>query len=518
MFFRKGRKKILVLLMIVILLLSMTGCGEDSNEGNAEEKVVTFAQALDPNTLDPHRAYGDQGRNVCINICETLFTFDADWNLKPLLVKEWEQVDKLEWVFYLEEDVKFSNGEPFTAEVLGWNLDRGADTEYPRQAFDYVSYYDKWEAIDEHTIKIYTKTESFNLPLQMSDIPMLEPKHSEEIGEEAIGTDVIGTGPYILESWEKDQQITLVANENYWRGKPKIDKYIIKTIPEQSTQIAELLNGELDIVEGLNFESLDMLENQEEVKVDSRLETRVMWLGFNTLAWSPNQQLQDARVRQALNYAVNKEAIIDDILGGYGKQLATWYREDFPAYDASIEGFEYNPEKAKELLAEAGYADGFSIKLQSNTGATAKGHEVSQAVAADLAEVGIDCQVITEEFSAMRNILINGQDNEKAEGLYSWSWASKPGMVNNWLTGIVHSGGITAYNGIEGYDEMVDKITNSKTQEEYNEHLVEFQQMLVDNPPFLYLPQLEKIFALSDRLIWSPNDTYYITAFDMDVK
>lgn len=514
MFSQKTTKSIL-LLMIVVLLVVTTACGKNTDSVN--EKVVTYAQIMDPTTLDVHRATGDQGRNVYINICETLFTYDSDWNLEPKLIERYEQVSDLEWVFYLKEGVKFSNGEPFTSEVVGWNLDRGVDTEYPRQAWDYAPYYDKWEAIDEHTLKIYTKIKAFNLPLQISDIPMLEPKHSEEIGEEAIGTDIVGTGPYILESWEKDQQIVLVANENYWGGKPNVDKYIIKTIPEQSTQIAEFLSGELDIIEGLNFESLEMIKKEEGVKIDSRYETRVIWLGFNTLDWSPNQELQDSRVRQALNYAVNKEAIVNDILGGYGRQLATWYREDFPAYDPNIKGFEYNPEKAKQLLADAGYPNGFSIKLQSNTGSTAKGHEISQAVAADLAAVGVKCEVLTEEFSAMRNILINGQDAKKAEGLYSWSWASKPGMVGNWITGLIQRTGITSYNAIEGYEEIADAIFNSETVEEYEGHLKVFQQMLVDDPPFLYLPQLQKIFAISERLDWSPNEHYYIEAVHMDV-
>ena len=122
--------------------------GGDADTGDSGEKVVVMAQSADTNTMDPHRASGDIGANIYRNICERLTTFDNDDKLIPLLAKSWEQVSDTEWLFYLEEGISFTNGEPFNAEAVIYNLDRAAYTEYPRQSFEYTQYYDHCEAVD----------------------------------------------------------------------------------------------------------------------------------------------------------------------------------------------------------------------------------------------------------------------------------------------------------------------------------------------------------------------------------
>ena len=492
--------------------------GGDADTGDSGEKVVVLAQSADTNTMDPHRASGDIGANIYRNICESLTTFNNDDELIPLLAKSWEQLSDTEWLFYLEEGISFTNGEPFNAEAVIYNLDRAASTEYPRQSFEYTQYYDHCEAVDEYTVKIVLNSPDPLLPEHICDIGMLAPEHSAEIGEEANSYDICGTGPYILESWEADQQVTLVANKDYWRGEPQVDKYIIKTIPEAATRVAELLAGNVDIIYDVNFEDVPMLESQSNVHIDQEMTRRVCYIAFNTLDWSPAPELQDARVRQAMNYAVDVDAIVESIMGGFATPTATWYRSDFPNYDASIEGFEYNPEKAKELLAEAGYPDGFTIKCQVSDGLMAKSLEVTQAVAAYLEEVGIHMEVEPVEYSALRNILINGQDSQKAEGTFLWSWASKPGMVESWLTGIVHSTGMTSYNALPGYDELVDEILATVDLEEKGVLYEEFQHKLVEDPPYLYLFRQHSIYGISNRLNWSPSDYQYMLAYEMSVN
>ncbi len=352
----------------------------------------------------------------------------------------------------------------------------------------------------------------------MPSLPLLAPAHSEAIGEEAISSDIVGTGPYVLESWEADQQITLQANKNYWKGVPRVDTYIIKTIPEQATMIAELLNGTVDIVSGISFEYKDMLDGSDTVKTTSKLERRVIYIGFNTLDWSPNPQLKDVRVRQAINYAIDRDAIIQNVMGGFGKKLGSFWRADFAGYDASLESYyTYNPEKAKALLAEAGYANGFTIKLQSHTGATSKQHEISQAVAAYLANVGITCEVETIEYNTMRSIIINGQNQKLAEGMYTWSWAGKPGQTDSWMTGIIKSDGMSSYNNIEGYNELCDRILAIDYEAQRIPLYRDLQKMLVENPPYLYLFQLESIYGVNSRLDWVPSEHMYIRAYDMGV-
>ena len=507
-----------LLSIALVLAMLVTGVIAFSSAVAEEEPVtVTLAQDSDPTTLDPHRASGDQGARVYMNICETLTIFDGDWKLQPLLAESWEQTGDTEWVFHLREGIKFSNGEDFNAEAVVWNLNRGASTEYPRQAMEYVTYLDHAEAVDTYTVKIVTNQICNLIPEYMADIPMLAPAYSESIGEEAIGEDIVGTGPYVLTSWEHDQQITLTAREDYWRGAPEVDVYVIKTIPEQATQLAELLNGTIDIALDVNYEYLDMLAGNDNVATQSRLERRVLYIGFNTLDWCETEALKDARVRQAMNYAVDVDAIIESIMGGYGTRIESIWRHDFPGYEEGlVEGYNYDPDKARELLAEAGYADGFDVTMQVNTMSSAKYSEIAQAVAYYLGEVGINVTLENLDTATARSLTINGQDQQKVSGLFTWSWASKPGLCDSWLTGIIHSTGMTSYNAIEGYDELVEEILSITDAKIPLYH--ELQEKLINDPPYLYLFQLNSIYAVSSRMDWDVNSNCYAMAFDMKVK
>ena len=478
--------------------------------------TVVFAQNADPTSIDPHKVGGDNGANVHRQITEPLTKFDENWQLQPWLAESWENPDELTWVFHLKEGVFFSDGEKFNAEAVVWNLNHGADKNYPRQAMEYINVYESSEATDEYTVTVHLTAKCDLFANYMADMECMAPEYMEKVGEEGSSRDICGTGPYILKSWVPDQQITLEKNVNYWRGEPEVDTYIIKTIPEESTMIAELLNGTVDVVSNISFEYMDMLNAGNVASAYSKLERRVIYIGFNTTDWTPNPELKDVRVRQALNYAVDIQAIINTVMGGYGKKLGSFWRQDFTPYNKELESYyTYNPEKAKELLKEAGYENGFTITCQSHTGSTAKQHEICQAIAKYLADVNVTMIVEPVEYNTMRGIVINGQAQQAVAGLFTWSWAGKPGLTDSWLTGIIKSNGMSSYNGIEGYDELCDKILAIGKLEDRADLYLELQQKLVDDPPYLYLWQLESIYGVSNRLNWDPNSFMYIEAFDM---
>lgn len=524
--------------MLLLLTLLAAACGQPSgtppastpgtdteapsnsapapDAASEEPLTVVFAQNADPTNIDPHKVCGDHGANIHRQITEPLTKFDENWVLQPWLAESWENPSDTEWIFHLKEGIFFTDGESFNAEAVVYNLDRGASTEFPRQAMEYRDVYDHSEAVDEYTVKVYLTAPCAIFPQYMSDMEVLSPAYAEKVGEEGSNSDICGTGPYILESWVPDQQITLVKNENYWRGEPEVDTFIVKNIPEESTMIAELMNGTVDVVSNISFEYKDMLEGSSIAHTAAKLERRVLYIGFNTTSWTPNPQLLDVRVRQAINYAVDRQALIDNIMGGYGKKLASFWREDFVPYDASLESYyDYNPEKARELLAEAGYADGFDITIQSHTGTTSKQHEICQAVAKYLEDVGIRCTVEPVEYNTMRGIIINGQSQEKTAGMFCWSWAGKPGLTDSWLTGIVKSDGMSSYNCIEGYDELCDQILAIGDPEDRADLYMEIQKKLIEDPPYLYQWQAEAIYGVSTRIDWEPNAFMYIEAFDM---
>ena len=191
---------------------------------------------------------------------------------------------------------------------------------------------------------------------------MLEPKHSEEIGEEAIGNDIIGTGPYVFKTWEADKEILLEKNPSYWGEEPDADRVVFKTIPEAATRIAEMVNGNVDIIMNVQNESVETLEKSDGIKVFPKRLNRTEYIGFNTYDWCETPELQNPKVRQALNYAVDVDTIIETIMGGYGERVSNLWRSDYDGFDEKLSKYySYDPEKAKKLLAEAGYADGFDL-------------------------------------------------------------------------------------------------------------------------------------------------------------
>ena len=219
-----------------------------SSTGSDEPVTVTFAQKSDPTTLDAHRSYGDVGSNVLTNITEPLVAFDGDDKLYGVLAESWEATGECESTFHLRQGVTFSNGEPFNAEAVVWNINRAMSTEYPRDSYEFTPFVEKVEAVDEYTVKFTTNKPDWTLPNQLVLVTFIAPAYSEKIGEEAISQDPVGTGPYTLTEWKRDQQIVLTARKDYWGGEPEVDQYIIKVIPETTTQIAELQTGNVDIL------------------------------------------------------------------------------------------------------------------------------------------------------------------------------------------------------------------------------------------------------------------------------
>ncbi len=522
----KSKKTACVLLAVVMMAATLlSGCSGNSSATAtpsaqataAEPVVVTVAQSAEPSTLDPQKASADTGANVFRNICETLITYNINNELTPVLAENWEQVSENEWKVTLKQGISFSNGEPFNAEAVVYSITRSLDPNATRQSYELKSYFDHAEAADDYTVSIFTTIPDYRMPDHLTEIQIIAPAYCEEVGEEGMDQGPIGTGPYVLDSWTLGEQIVLVKNEAYWGTLGEVDKYIIRVIPETATQIAELVAGNVDLIINLNFEYVDALSSYDYLRTDYSLTRRTAYIAFNTLDWSANPQLKDVRVRQAMNYAINVDSIIENTLGGYAERLASFYREDMPYYDASITGYSYNPEKAKELLVEAGYPDGFEVTLMCNDSIALKATEVAQAVASDLAAVGIKCTVQPMEYQTYRSTIISAQKDQLASGIFVWSWTSKPHLIDSYFTGVVASSGMSSYNAIEGWDEMVAELIATPDNETRKDIILEIQKKLIEDPPFIYLYQQGLIYGINNRVEWNPGEHFYILANDMSV-
>lgn len=483
-----------------------------------EPFTVTIAQGSDPQSLDPHKASGDIGANVFRNICENLFFYDENWQVIPVLAESYEQVSETEWTVKLKEGITFSNGEAFNAEAAIWNFKRAASEEFPRQSYEFKKYVSEYEAVDELTVKfILSKPDIFFIE-HLADVPMLAPAYSEQIGEEAISGDPVGTGPYVFVSWEADKEIVLEKNPTYWGEEPEIDRIVVRTIPEAATRVAEMINGTVDIIMNVQHESTEMLQNAGNISVVPKKMSRIEYIAYNTYDWAGCPALQNKLVRQALNYAVDVQAIIDNIMGGFGERASTLWRSDYDGYDETLaNAFTYDPEKAKALLAEAGYPDGFDLVLMTDVDNHAKAQEVTEAVGAYLTAIGINVEVQVLDDTTAYAIIVNGQEAKQCPPMFDWNWGSKPNMYESTLTGVLHSTGMSSYNLVEGYDAIIDSLLAETTKEGRAPYIQQIQQLMVDDPACLYLFRLYDIYAVNNRIDWNPLDHYAMLVSEMSI-
>ena len=245
---------------------------------------------------------------------------------------------------------------------------------------------------------------------------------------------------------------------------------------------------------------------------------RDRYIGFNTYDWCETPALQNKLVRQALNYAVDVDAIIENIMGGYGERVSTIWRSDYAGFNEELaQRYTYDPDKARSLLEEAGYKDGFDVTLMTDTDNHAKAQEVTEAVGAYLTAIGLNVDVQVLDDTTAYAIIVNGQDAKQCPGLFDWNWGSKPGLYESTLTGVLSSEGISSYNRIPGYDELVNKIIAESTPEGREPYLAELQELLADDPPALYLFRLYDIYGVSSRVDWDPNSHYAMLVREMRI-
>lgn len=384
------RRRVAAAASVASLALVLSACATPAGEtatGDAKATSISIAMSGDPTTLTPVLTTSQTNINVAEQVTEKLIEFSADGeSFEPRLATAWEQLDDFTTRITLREGVKFTNGEDFNAasaqysivEVLGNTISYGAEAAVLTSV----------EILDDYTIDVKSPEPSGIRELALASASFQYPMdYFAEVGEEGFSEAPIGTGPYTFVEWIKGDHLTLKANPDYWDGEPAIDEVIFKIIPDKSAQIAALQSGQIDFMSDVPVGSIKTVEGSADLNFVTRPSTRIFSLGLSTLTDTP---IADPAVRRALQHAIDVEALIENQLGGLGFPLQG--QALVPAifgFDPSLEPYEYDVEKTKELLAAAGYPDGFTITFKYSSGRYAQDAELGQAIAAQLALVGI---------------------------------------------------------------------------------------------------------------------------------
>jgi peptide/nickel transport system substrate-binding protein len=361
--------------------------------------TLTIAQNFDPQTLWPNGTTASDNLNAGSAMVEALFWQDPRVNeIRPLLATGYEMESPTSVVVKLRESVTFTNGEPMNADAVVHSVNIFIDKEQAPAYAQVARAFSGAEKIDDLTVRISLHNPYPPLALALSQIYIVPPKYWTEVGLEAYGQKPIGTGPFKFVEWVRDDKLVMDRNEDYWGDLPEgIDGLIWRPVPDDASRVAGLTTGEYQIAKDLPVTAIPSLENEAELALVPVPSYRIYQIGLASQEQHVSP-LQDKLVRQALNYAIDKEAIVNSLFFGKAEMLkGQVLRASQLGFNDSLKDYPFDPEKAKALLAEAGYPDGFEIPFKFPSGRYAQDREVSEAIAGMLADVGIKTNMVALE-------------------------------------------------------------------------------------------------------------------------
>lgn len=489
-------KKLLIWLVIVVMAVFAAACGgntepaEESSGGDelqvAQELIVLTGS--DASTFDPHFCTDSATEIFNKNMYNNLVRFNSEMELVPDLAESWSvSEDNLTWTFKLRQGVKFHDGTPFNAESVKVSFERvlNPDTGSPRRSV--MEIIDKVEVVDESTVNITTKTPCGSLLQQLAHpvAAIISPTALDTYGEE-YSSHPVGTGPFKFVEWKIGEELVLERNEDYFDNPPQVAKVYFRVVPEDATRSLLLESGSADIAMRLPVTEVERLEGNAEISISESDTVMTMYVALN----NNKGALKDARVRQALNYAVDKSVIVNDILGG----LATVADAPISPYTwgyASIGTYPYDVEKAKQLLDEAGYANGLELELWTPVGRYLMDTQVSENLQAQWAEAGINVKIRQWEFQALMSEVKKGEFDMVLLG-----WSPSTGDADQGLYPLFHSSQWPpASNRAHYSNATVDKLLEDAKLEVDSEKRAELykqaQQIITDEAvwTFLYYPK-----------------------------
>lgn len=369
--------------------------------------TLTVAQALDPGSWDPIDTFLVDWSKVANNIYDGLVQRGPDMKITPALATSWKVADDgLSIRFELRKGVTFHNGEAFDANAVKFTFDRllGADGSKGPQQSNY-NVVDRIEVVDDHTINMVLKKPDPVLITKLAGYGamIVPPKYVTEKGDAYFNTHPVGTGPFMMESYEPKVGVKLKANPNFWGEKAKLDGVDFRFIAEPGTEVAELQAGRLDIATLIPLSQIETIKAQPNLDVVSVPGPTVAVLRFNT----KTGVTKDEAVRKAMIMAVDRDTIVKEILLGQAKPIVSFQSEISFGYDPALKPLPFDPAGAKKLLAEAKVAPGTAVQLDIR-GNDATFREVAQAVAGYLQAVGLKPTVKPYETSVLLNDIIPG--------------------------------------------------------------------------------------------------------------
>ncbi len=465
----------------------------------APRGTLTVGLYADPEAMDPYFVYHPSGFAVMEALFDSLVMADWDGTIVPHLAESWTVLDDTTLEFRLRPGVTFHNGEPFDAAAVKFSIERVLDETLQsglKSRFESIAAV---EVVDPLRVRLHLSKVDSSLVWRLTELAMVPPKYIQEVGDVGFGRSPVGTGPFRFVEWVRDSHVIVEANPNYFaagvKDVPGVERVVFRTIPDENTRVAELRAGGVDLIQQVPVDMAASLSGSG-ARVVPADAGRFFIAWFVADAGGP---LADVRVRQALNYAMDIDAITMFLFRGYALPIASPFTARTVGYDASVAPYPYDPAKARQLLAEAGYPNGFELTIDTTSSRATE----AQVIAGFLSEIGVRANVRPMETSLFNTNWSAGTTGDIIAA--SWGAAGDP---QSYLDMLVRSDGFLSRYSNPQADQLIARSAMTLDPNERVAILRELQRVLHDDPAGLYLWSAADIYGVSQKVKnWRPHST-----------
>jgi peptide/nickel transport system substrate-binding protein len=510
---RIRRRSLLTLPAFACLML--VGTSLSAVAQGSGDRVLRLVQETEVQSLNQNVQSTRGAMRITNEIMETAIRAtvqDGKLVLQPLLATEWNQVDETTWRFKIREGVKFTNGEPLTAEAFVKTQE--FLKSYPVGASNSVfAYISEMTALDDHTLQIKTSLPNLSsLPAQMSYFVVYPPAYRATLGmgqegEVAFGNAPVGTGPYMLDEWQRGVSLKLKANPDYWGEQPDIKALDLRMVSDPATRVSMLQSGAVDIAAEVPPQLYSRVQAIAGTHLNTVPSDVRIFLGLNLNEAPTNNKL----VRQAINYAINREGLIKGLLRGAGAPINGILVPGELGYNPDFKGYPYDPDMAKKLLAESGLTLPIPLTLNYTIGLWDADRQLAEAIQQQLTDVGFDITMLGGPNST---ITPPWRKPGESKGIYQFQF-SPVYPDTNFQVSAVYFGpkaAFAAWGSDPTLTAMADKAAAAPAAERdalYRAYEEYAMNEVVGWAP-LYVRQLG--FGVSDKIEWTPpsNNRLYL--------
>jgi peptide/nickel transport system substrate-binding protein len=471
------------------------GTSSSSGGGGAAPATLKVAYDQDLTTGDPAMTGVPGDMNLLINVFDPLVQRDNSGALQPSLATSWKLISPTTWEFKLRSGVKFSDGEPFDADAVKYSIDRIINN--PKSPIQEIRSVKTVKVVDPTTVDLITSTPDPLIPGKLALFAgmMVPPKYIEQHGESYFANHPVGTGPYTVSSWTRGSTFDLKANPDYWGTKPQVANVDVRFITDPTTRVSALLNHEVDLATAVPPTAAKQVQNTSGLALDASTGLRIYYVNIA----ATSGPLANPAVRQALSYATDTQALISKIMLGYATPIAGPLATTNFGHDAPTKPYTYDVAKAKALLAQAGFPNGFTIEFDTQPDIY---QTLAQAVSQMWAQVGVKVKVKVLSPTGFDDKYSNGELPAAWNNGYTM-WQGDPTTL---MDTFFHSDRPREKYTTPALTKQIDSLQSDTNDDSRKQTMFSVLANLHDDAPWLYLFQAKDLYGRSSSIKWTvPN-------------